>query len=312
MWGGIFLLSLAALIISADFFIKASERIGISLGIPPFIIGVTLVALGTSLPELVTSIIAVWNNVPEFVAGNVVGSNICNLCLVLGMIAFLAKNIKLEFDIMQVDMPMLMGSSFLLYLTTFDGQFTTYEGIVFVLGLIIYLWYITKLGQNEIGENGGYASSLSRSLPVRELFILLFSASVIYFSASYTIQSIQQLSQALNVGNEFLALTAVALGTSLPELVVSIVAVRTGNTEIAVGNVLGSNIFNILAVMGIPSLFGPIPVLESISDFSLPLMIAATFLTFFIALDKIVNRWEGLMLLLFYVLFMGNLLSGQF
>lgn len=311
IWGGVFIFSLTTLIISADFFIKASERIGIALGIPPFIIGVTLIALGTSLPELVTSIIAVLNDNPEIVSGNVVGSNIANICLVLGLIAVLARKIKLKHDIMRVDMPILMGATFLLYLAASDLKFTFYEGLLCISGLLIYLGYVFQLGKEgrQVSDSGNQRTRQRFSW--KEPIILIASGFAIYLSAKYNVRSIESLSSLLGVGTEFIAVTAVAFGTSLPELVVSVVAVKTGNTEMAVGNVLGSNIFNIFGVMGIPALMGggfPIP--ESIVSFSLPLMVAVTLLVFFITLDKIINRWEGLILFLFYALFMVNQIGG--
>ena len=123
LWSIVFFVSLTALIISADFFIKASERIGLALGIPPFVIGVTLVAVGTSLPELITSIVAVTDRSSEIVVGNVVGSNITNMGLVLGLVAILAKKIKLQFDVTKVDLPLMLGATFLIYLVIKDLKF---------------------------------------------------------------------------------------------------------------------------------------------------------------------------------------------
>ena len=312
IWGGVFLFSLTTLIISADFFIKSSERIGIALGIPQFIIGVTLVALGTSLPELVTSIIAVFNDGAEIVSGNVVGSNITNTCLVLGLVAFLAKDIQLKYDIMRVDMPMLMGATFLFYLAASDRFFSFAEGMLCIGGLMIYLGYVFQLGK----EGRTLAELSDEEKPPmfswKEPIILIASGFAIYLSAKYNVEAIENLSALFNIGKELIAVTAVALGTSLPELVVSVVAVRGGNTEMAIGNVIGSNIFNIFAVMGIPALIQPFEIPESIVEFSLPVMVAVTVLAFFITMDRKINRWEGLILFLFYGLFMSNVLGRLF
>ena len=145
----------------------------------------------------------------------------------------------------------------------------------------------------------------------KEPIILLLSAAVIYFSALYNVKSINNLGNILQVGKEFIALTAVALGTSLPELIVSIVAIRTGNVEMAVGNVIGSNLFNIFAVMGIPRLFGNIQVADSLLSVGLPSLIVLTLLLMYILHDKVINRWEGWILLLFYVAILGSLIGLQ-
>ncbi|MEM7367349.1 MAG: calcium/sodium antiporter [Bacteroidota bacterium] len=321
LWSTIFIITLVSLVIAADFFIKAAERIGLALGIEPFIVGVTLIAVGTSLPELVTSIVAVLkpSGTSAIVPGNVIGSNITNTCLVLGIVGVLAKKVRLEFDIMQVDLPMLMGSAFIMYLCCMDAYFSLFEGIICLGGLVMYLMYVLSLGRNgsdspSPGDGGDGANAAESNLPqfsIKDPLILLASGLVIYFSAEYNVTAIIEISEMLDIGKELIALTAVALGTSLPELVVSVVAVRSGNAEMAIGNILGSNIFNVFAVMGIPRLFGLIDVPPSILDFSLPAMIVASLIALLIVQDRIVNRWEGFILLLLYVLFMGNLIGMQ-
>lgn len=302
------------LIFSADFFIKSSERIGLAVGIPPFIVGVTLIAMGTSLPELVTSMVAIISDPPnsEIILGNVVGSNIANICLVLAIVGILGNKISLQFDVMRVDMPMLLGAGFILFVCVMDGDFSFFEGVICLLGMVVYLVYVLQLARNDETADLGVEvtkESEKKRVSWKEPVILFLSSIAIYFSASYNVQAIVELSEILEVGKELIALTAVSIGTSLPELVVSIVAVRMGNGEMAVGNVLGSNIFNVFAVMGIPRMFGEIVVPQSILEFSLPVMLIASLLFFFVVLDREVSRWEGFILLLLYFLFMGNLIG---
>lgn len=320
LWSTIFFITLVSLVIAADFFIKAAERIGLALGIEPFIVGVTLIAVGTSLPELVTSIVAVLKSgsTSAIVPGNVIGSNITNTCLVLGVVGVLAKKVRLEFDVMQVDIPMLIGSAFIMYLACMNETFSLFEGLICIAGLVLYLMYVLSLGKStpeaspsqELGQNESQASGRSR-VSWKDPVILVISGLVIYFSAEYNVTAIIELAELLDIGKELIALTVVAFGTSLPELVVSIVAVRSGNAEMAIGNILGSNIFNVFAVMGIPRLFGTIEVTPSILDFSLPAMIVASILTLLIVQDRIVTKWEGWILVLAYVLFIGNLIGMQ-
>jgi len=305
IWGLVFVLSLAGLIGAAEFFIRASERTGLALGVSPFIIGITLVAVGTSLPELISSILAVLAGSSEIVLGNVIGSNISNMCLILGITGILARKIHINFDITKVDLPMMMGATFLLALLILDGNLALYEGVICLVGMGIYLMYVLSSDSNDDSANDDDEDipELDKPYSWREPVILLLSSAAIYFSAHYLIHSIIAISQALQIGTEIIALTAVALGTSLPELVVSIVAVRRNNAEIAVGNVLGSNIFNIFAVVGIPRLIGELTVAPSLIEFSLPVLVATTILCYFIVQDKVVTRWEGLTLFLFYLFF---------
>ncbi|MDP5170277.1 MAG: calcium/sodium antiporter [Bacteroidia bacterium] len=321
IWILVFLGTLVTLVISADFFIKAAERVGLALGIEPFVIGVTLIAIGTSLPELITSIVAVTfeGASSDIVLGNVVGSNITNLCLVMGVVAVASTQIKLEFDLMRVDLPMLIGSAFILLLAVSDNQFSLFEAFVCLAGMALYLTYVFMQGKED-PQNVNLDPSTTEKDEIstdyhftwKEPVTLLVSAGIIYLSARYNVLAIVEISKIFGIGEGFIALTAVALGTSLPELVVSIVAVRTGNGEMAVGNVLGSNIFNIFAVMGIPRLFGKIEISTSPDiQFSLWTMIAATFVAFFILQDKKLVRWEGWLLLIIYALFIGNLIEIQ-
>ncbi|MEM6262433.1 MAG: calcium/sodium antiporter [Bacteroidota bacterium] len=307
-WGLIFIASLATLILSAEYFIRSAERIGLVMGIPSFIIGVTLVALGTSLPELITSVIAVMEGSAEIVPGNVVGSNISNICLIMGLIGIMAKDVSFEFELMKVDLPMMVGATFILGIGFMDGEFSLFEGIICLTGLVIYLVYFISLGDSRDKEKELEVPEEAKAkLRWQDPVILLVTIVGIYFSADYNVTSIVKIADILQIGTEFIALTAVSIGTSLPELIVSISAVRNGATDMAIGNVLGSNVFNTFAVMGIPRLFGEIHIPDSIITGSLPVLIGVTLLAVFIVQDKDINRWVGLLLVLIYILFLGNL-----
>ena len=302
IWVGIFVISLTTLIISADFFIRACERIGIALGIPDFIIGVTIIAVGTSLPEMVTNIVAVMDGVSEIVAGNVIGSNITNICLVLGVIGIFSKNTRMDFDVMKVDLPMLIGATFFLAVSLWDLRFTLFEAILALLFLGLYLAFIVDMGKSEPNVDMDEDAEELEGFNWKEPLILLVSGYIIYLSAVYNIRSIISLGEILTVPKEIIALTAVALGTSLPELIVSIVAVKKGFTEMAVGNILGSNIFNIFAVMGVPSFFGEIKITPIVMNyFALPLAIVVTLVAFVIIREKVIRKWEGGLLVALYI-----------
>ena len=297
-----FVISLGVLLMASDKFIDSAEEIGLSLGISPFIIGVTIIAFGTSLPELATSIAAVLSGNSEIVVGNVVGSNITNIALVLGLVVVVVKRIDLEYNIWHIDMPFLWGSAFLLYFVVQDGKVSIFEAFLFMCGLAIFLAYSFNIGEDKIKLTKHKAS-------IKSYFILVIAGTLVAICADYTIEAISKLSEYAGIDKEVIALSVVALGTSLPEVIVSLSAARKGKTSIAVGNVLGSNIFNTYFVMGISAFFGPLKIPHHVIDFSLPLMIAMTVLFGIMSNNKKITRWEGLLLLMFYGFFVVELFS---
>lgn len=296
----IFIASLAGLLKASDWFVDSAEAIGLSLGISPFIIGLTIVAFGTSLPELATSIASVMEGQSEIVIGNVVGSNITNIALVLGLTAVVVKNIRLESDLWLIDMSFLWASAFLLWFALQDAQLSTFECCIFLLGIILFLTYSFKGGKKE--------ESTERSkLQAKHFLFLVLGGVGVWLGADYTIYAITNISEILGIAPKIIALSAVAIGTSLPEIVVSLTAARRGKASIAVGNVLGSNIFNTYIVMAIPGLLGPLTIPTDILSFYLPMMIVMTLLFGVMAFDRLITRWEGWLLLLFYLVFMGQI-----
>ena len=242
IWLIIFILSLFVLIKASDFFTDAAEKIGISLGISPFLIGVTIVSVGTSLPELISSITAVYQNSSEIVFDNVMGSNIANIFLIIGTASLISSPLNILYELIHVDLPLFVGSAFLLGLTVLDSNFSINEAIICILGYVVYVFYTISSGKEE--QQSETIDTSQKSFPVKQIVIVIVSALFVFFGATYTIKSVTKISEILEVGKELIALSAVALGTSLPELIVTISAARKGNPEIAVGNVLGSNIFN--------------------------------------------------------------------
>jgi len=312
-WLLVFVVSILVLIKASDYFTEAAEKIGLAFRIPPFIVGVTIVALGTSLPELVSSIIAVLKGSSEIVVGNVIGSNIANIFLVLGVAAVVGKRLNITFELIHVDLPFLLGSTFLLAASIWDGVYTFPEAILSLICLVLYLHYTLNSEREhddkEIKKEMREELKGKHKLKKKQFFILALSAFFIFLGAKFTIDSVIGISTLLDIGKEVIAVSAIALGTSLPELMVSYTAARKGKAEIAVGNVLGSNIFNSLAVMGIPALIGPLTIPANLLAFALPMMIIATLMYFVITQDKQITRWEGGLLLIFYVFFIGKLFN---
>ena len=299
----LFIVSIGILVKASDWFVDAAEEIGLSFGISPFIIGVTIVAFGTSLPELAASIAAVLAGDTEIVIGNVVGSNVANICLVLGIVAVLSKSIRMDTRVIDLDVPILFASTFLLYFVLQDQKVVWWEGIFLLIGLVIFL--ANSFGPTE--TTGDKGKDEDTSVRPQTYGMLLVGGVLVWLSATMVISAIQFLSEYAGISSEIIAVTFVAIGTSLPEIVVSITAARKGNAAMAIGNVLGSNIFNTFAVMGIPALISTLVIPDSIMSFSLPFMIVITLLFTVITITSKITRWEGYIFLLLYAYFMTQL-----
>lgn len=308
LWFGVLVLSLAVLIKSSDWFTASAEMIGLMFGISPFVVGVTIVSIGTSLPELVSSVIAVYAGASEIVAGNVIGSNVANIFLILGTGAVFGRVLQIRRNLLPVDLPMLVGSAFFLAMTTMDGVFSVGEGVIFLGCLIIFFLYLTRSngrGTRIVGDNQPEPPART----ARPFLILVGSSVLVFVGAKFTVDAVIRIAELLQMGTEVVAVSAVALGTSLPELAVTVSAVRRKNTEIVIGNVLGSNIFNTYAVMGVPALLGDLVVPESLVTVGLPALIAATLLFLVVTVDRKVTAWEGWLFYLFYVYFIGKIFN---
>lgn len=293
----IFVASLFVLVKGSDWFVDAAEVIGLSLGINSFIIGVTIIAVGTSLPELASSIAAVYSHETEIVLGNVVGSNITNILLVLGIVALFGNVVPLEYNIMDVDMPLLVASSLFLYFALEDLEFSLFEAFLFLAALIGFILNSVKANKFEEVEERPIAT-------YKSYLLLLLGGFLVYLGSRYTVFGLQGMSENLGIGSGILAFTLLALGTSLPEVVVSVTAARKGKAGMAIGNVLGSNMFNTYAVMGIPALMADLAIPASSFQFAVPFMIAVTLMFVVITFSGRINRYEGLVLLLFYIFFL--------
>lgn len=304
----LFVVSLAVLIKASDLFTDAAERVGLALGLPPFIIGVTIVSVGTSLPELISSLFAVAEGVPEVVVSNAVGSNIVNIFFVIGVAAILCKGIlTITYDLVNIDLPLFVGSAFLLGLAALDLTFSRGEAVLFLVGYGVYTVYVTLGSRQPLEEEATLPEGgTSKRHLWRDGALVAISALFIFLGARYTINSLIQISDILQVGREVIAVTAVALGTSLPELLVTINAAMKGQAEIVIGNVLGSNIFNTFVVMGVPGLMQNLPVPPSTLAAGLPVMLAGTVLMFFATQDKQLSSWEGWLFIIIYVWFLGS------
>ncbi|MFN5475663.1 MAG: sodium:calcium antiporter [Sphingobacteriales bacterium] len=301
----IFVASLALLVFSARFFTSAAEKIGLFLRMPQIVIGIFIVGIGTSLPELISGSLAVKQGTSEILSGNILGSNISNILLITGLAvvfnqAMLKRGIDLVSTYLFIDLHFLIGSFFYFCMIAYDGVIKTPEAL---MGLGIFIIYSLYLIRNVETIDVKEEKKEKGTFPIMSVGILLAACLGIYFGAEYTVSSLGKIALSLNVPSSIVALTLLSLGTTLPELVVNISAIRQGKAELAVGNILGSCIFNTLVIPPVASFFGTVTVPRDLLVFSLPVMAASGLLFYMLAADKKMSVYEGLLFVAIYIVF---------
>ena len=283
------------LIKGADLFVEGSCNLARFLKVPSVIIGLTIVAMGTSAPEASVSIRAAFIGNNEIALSNIIGSNIFNGLIVVGICAFLAS-FKTDRTILKKDLPFNIIVTFILLIMLFDGKLSRLEGIFLILLMIIYLG---RMIYEAICHQQNEDNTKTRSLLTSILFIVLGGQQVVDQACI--------IARNLGVSENFIGLTIVAIGTSLPELVTSIVATKKGESGLALGNAIGSNIFNILFILGCSATLSPLTVInESIID-CIILLVSSILLYLFAKTNKSMNRKEGLLCILLYIIYTAYL-----
>jgi cation:H+ antiporter len=302
----VFLISLFVLLWSAKVFTQSAERVGSLLGLSSFVIGVVIVSVGTSLPELVASVVAVRGGNSEVVAGNLLGSSLSNILFVMGLTAMVSpKRIDLGSLYIYIDLHFLIGAAIVTVATMYDGVITLPEAAIGLLTYVVYLFYLLRNSASSQETETLVQASVSAGY-IKPIGIMVLTGIAIYFSASKTIDSVAQIAEYLGVNKAIVSLTLLAIGTTLPECVVSVAAALQGKAHLAVGNVLGSCIFNALAIPGIACFFGNLAVPNELLTFALPFYGGAILFFYLITQDKKVSQFEGALLLLIYLLFIGK------
>ncbi|MBW1693396.1 MAG: calcium/sodium antiporter [Deltaproteobacteria bacterium] len=316
-----FFVGLLMLYYGAGILVRGSSSLAQSLGLKPIVIGLTVVAFGTSAPELVISVVSSVKDKSMIAVGNVIGSNICNIALVLG-VASLLHPIQGHPSVSRRDIPIMLGISLYLLLISFNSHIGRLEGLTLISGIILYTWfnYYTAIKESRLrsSEKGvnlestvkgiGYIPSRTRQI----LFILIGIAGVV-IGAEILIDSAVVIMKVFSVSEKFIGLTVVALGTSLPELATSVVAALKKEMDISIGNLVGSNVFNILSVLGAASLVRPISIpggfVESGLLIDYMVMMFISFLPWLMMRKTtIVRRKDGVVLLSCYVVYVTYLI----
>lgn len=296
---------LIGLFLGGEGLIRGSASLSLRIGISPLVVGLTVVAFGTSSPELLVSLKAAVDGNSTIALGNVIGSNIANIALILG-IAALIRPLQVHANVIKREIPIMIGSSVLLILFLLNGTLGFAEGLIFIILLIAYtvISIIISLKENKEIENEfeeGLKSKLN--VPLSVLFIV-FGLALLFFGADLFLKGAIALAKILNVSDAIIGLTVVAVGTSLPELFTSIVATIRNKSDIAVGNAVGSNIFNILSILGISAMIVPIKS-EEMSFLDFGVMLAAALILLPLSYTGFrINRLEGALLLVGYSVYL--------
>ena len=311
-----FVLGGVGLVIGAELLVRGASRLAAAVGITPLVIGLTVVSLGTSAPEIAISIDASLQGHAEMALGNVIGSNIFNILFILGLSALIGPLLVTQ-RLLWWDVPLMIGFGILMLLLGLDGRIGRLDGLVFCIGLIAYIWWAIQLSRREsraVQDQDAEAYTPTEKPTARQiatqLALIMGGLAVLVLSADWFVQGAAIIARALGISDLVISLTLVAAGTSLPEVAVSVLASYRGERDIAVGNVIGSSIFNILAVLGISALVisKGIIVPAAALRFDIPIMIAVfvACLPIFMT-GHLISRWEGGLFVSYYVAYAAYL-----
>ena len=317
----ILIAGLVLLVAGAEVLVKGASRIAFMFGLSPLVIGLTIVAYGTSSPELMVSIQSSLAGQPDIALGNVVGSNIFNVLLILGISALITPLVVAQ-QLIRLDVPILIGVSCLTLMFGLDGKISRVDGTIFLIGIILYTTFLLIQSRKEHNpevteeyerEYGGSTARSPQQIAINIGFVVL-GLGLLVLGSKFWVDSSIAIARSFEVSELVIGLTLVAAGTSLPELATSVVASIRGERDIAVGNVIGSNIFNILAVLGGSSLFSAdgLTVSASALRFDIPVMIAVAVICLPVFITgQLIARWEGLLFLSYYVAYTAYLIMDS-
>lgn len=312
-----FLGGLLILIIGADLLVRGATRLAAAFGVSPLVIGLTIVAIGTASPEIAVSLKAAATGQGDLTLGNVLGSNIFNILFILGLTSLITPIVIAE-QLIRKDAPIMLGISLLTLLLVLDGSLGWMDGVILLAGLAVYFAFAlrqSKLESRDVQKE--YADEFAQKEPhtirntLTNLTFILIGLGMLVLGSNWLVDAASQIARALGVSELVIGLTIVAVGTSMPEVATSLIAALKKESDIAVGNAVGSNIFNLLGVLGIAGIVSPlsIPIQQYVLQFDLPVMVFVALVTLPIFyIDNRISRFEGGLLLAYFVTYMGYIL----
>jgi len=305
----LFIVGLLFLIIGAEALVRGASRLAAVLGISPLVIGLTVVAFGTSSPELAVSIKSALSGQASIAVGNVVGSNIFNVLFILGLSALIVPLVVAQ-QLVRLDVPLMIVLSVIVLAMSLDESLSRVDGLMLIAGLVIYIWFLIAQSRREsIEVREEYArefgtKSVAKGIWGKNIGLIVGGLVLLVIGSRWLVDSAVAFAEYLGVSELVVGLTIVAAGTSLPEVVTSVIAAIRGERDIAVGNVVGSNLFNIMGVLGLASIIAPtgIDVSPAVIGFDIPVMIGVALVCLPIFFTGgVISRQEGLLLLGYYV-----------
>lgn len=304
------LAGLVVLIAGGEGLVRGATSLALKFKISPLVVGLTIVSFGTSAPELLISLTSALKGSPDLAMGNVVGSNICNIALILGLTSIISP-MRVSKDSRLIDWPVCMGASLLLYFFVLNGILTWIEGSIFVFLLVAYNVFLIRKSRIESRQLEGYvAEKHSVKSYIKDMGFIIVGVVGLYFGAEWFVEGAKNIATLMGISERVIGLTIVALGTSLPELVTSVVAAFRKQMDMALGNIIGSNVFNILSILGITSIIIPIQVSPEIIRVDMIWMLIITAMLFpMMVIFRKITRAEGFILLGTYVAYVFTVMN---
>jgi cation:H+ antiporter len=304
------IVGLVCLVVGAEWLVKGASRLALSCGISALVVGLTVVAFGTSAPELSVSVMSGIEGKSELALGNIVGSNICNVLLILGLSAMVSPLI-VNRQLIRLDVPVMIVASVVFCLMCLDGKIGFLDGLILSSAVIAYTWWLIRSSRREQQETDESAEDPG-PIWINVVWIGV-GLGLLVLGSRFLVESAITIAQHFQISETVIGLTIVAVGTSLPELATSVIASIRGQRDIAVGNVVGSNVFNLLAVGGFTGLLSPagITVPSAVMAFDLPFMLAVALACFPIFIRGfVITRWNGLFFFSYYIVYTTYLIMG--
>jgi len=306
----IFVISLAVLIWGSDMLIEQSEKIALRFGISEYVIGATLVAVGTSLPEMAASITASLNHKPEIAVANVIGSNIFNITLVLAAVFIVAKNVNPHRDFFAKDSSWALFPVLIFILMVMDGSFSRFDGFLLMLLMFAYVLFLLRAGKDIIIPEEDEEEEKTPFVWQKVLMMTIIGFVLVIVGADYTIESASAIAKSFGVSDWIIGIIMISLGTSMPELMVSITAALKGKADMAIGAIIGSNMANTTMVLGSAALVNRIDLDPTKYMFDISTMLVATLMLVFISANRLYTKPAGISLLIVLALFLQNTLGS--
>ncbi|MDG2504954.1 MAG: calcium/sodium antiporter [Crocinitomicaceae bacterium] len=296
------LLGILLLLVGGDFLVKSAASLATKLKVSPFLIGVTVVSFGTSAPELLVSLKAATQGSTGIAIGNIIGSNVANLALVLGL-TVLIRPIEIDPKKLRLSWFVMLIASLMFYGFSQDQLLDQIDGWFFISGLLFFLTLSIRYRDSSFTEEEIENTLKPKLIPL----YLILGAAGLYYGSELLVNNAVTIAKSFGISEFIIGISVVALGTSLPELVTSIIAILKGQSSISIGNLIGSNVFNIFAVLGITSIVNPLQADAFLISIDLPVMLGVTLLTgLFLLVSKRLGRLEGAILLGIYLVYIGS------